>query len=231
MAQSDSSSIRILLVDDHAVVRRGLKMVLNLHPRLQVVGEAGTCAEAQQQVLDLQPDLILLDFVLPDTPQGQLCKGLRDLSPQSRILVLSGVQLAPVVRRAVAADVDGYIPKDVTPDELVAAVQQVMAGKSYIHPTIEAMLVQQGSEPAESTSESTSALEDELLQAPPELTRRELEVLTLMATTATNREIAERMHVSEETVRSHVKSVLRKLNKSSRTQAVIEGVRLGWIQI
>lgn len=189
--------IRILIVDDHAVVRRGLVMVLALQPDFAVVGEAGSAAAAMAMAAALQPDLVLLDLALPDQ-EG------------------SAAVPARLIQAALSADIDGYVPKEVTPHELAAAIRRVASQESYIHPDI-----------LQVVSRSAARSEPAHLA----LTRRELEVLQLMATMATNREIAERLVVSEETVRSHVKSILRKLDQPNRTQAVIEAVRRGLIEV
>ena len=208
--------IRILIVDDHTVVRQGLRMVLGLRPELRVIGEAGTGAEALQQALDHQPDLILLDLVLPDLPGAFLVADLRHYSPGSKILVLTGVQSLPMLQQAAGAGVDGFVPKEVSPDELVQAIHQVMAGRPFVHPQLARLLEQ-------SQANGSPRV--------PELTPREREVLQLMARTATNREIAQALHVSEETVRTHVKHILRKLDQPTRTQAILEALRLGLIHL
>lgn len=208
--------IRILIVDDHTVVRQGLRMVLGLRPELRVIGEAGTGAEALQQALDHQPDLILLDLMLPDLPGASLVADLHHYSPGSKILVLTGVQSLPMLQQAAGAGVDGFVPKEVSPDELVQAIHQVMAGRPFVHPQLARLLEQ---------SQAAGAAQV------PELTPREREVLQLMARTATNREIAQALHVSEETVRTHVKHILRKLDQPTRTQAILEALRLGLIHL
>jgi len=226
MKLKKNQSIQILIVDDHAIVRQGLRMVLSLRPDLTIVGAVGTAAEALQMTLDKQPDVILLDLVLPERDGASLVPELRKLSPRSKILILSGVQNVPLVRKAVAAGVEGYVLKEVTPDELTQAISQVHVGHSFMHPRITAILSQQ--------IVSEGAYHDTSQEQPafiPPLTKREQDVLALMATQSTNREIANRLSVSEETVRTHVKGVLRKLNQRSRTQAVVEALRLGLIEL
>jgi len=223
---SNNSSIQILIVDDHAIVRQGLRMVLSLRPNLTIMGSVGTAAEALQTTLDKQPDLILLDLVLPERDGASLVPELRKLSPKSKILILSGVQDANLVRMAVETGVDGYTLKEVTPDELVHAITQVHAGESFMHPRVTATLA------TTITAERLQATFAREQQAYiPDLTNREQDVLLLMATQDTNREIAERLSVSAETVKTHVKGVLRKLGQRSRTQAVVEALRLGLIEL
>ncbi len=220
---SEIRPIRMLIVDDHAVVRQGLRMVLELQPEFQVVGEAGTGAQALALCWESRPDLVLLDLTLPDISGVEVARQLRQSCPESRILVLSAVQDAAQVYKAVDAGVDGYVLKEITPSELAQAVRQVAGGQAYLHPHITRLIMERSS--------GRLAQQGPQHRGHPRLTRREREILALMATTATNREIAERLVLSEETVRSHVKSILRKLHKPSRTQAVVEALRLGLIEI
>lgn len=212
-----SPTIRILIVDDHAVVRRGLAMVLALQRDFRVVGETGAAAEAIAMAAAFHPDLILLDLALPDREGPAILGDLRRVVPRCRILALSGTRDIRLIQAAVQGGVDGYVPKDVTPPELAEAIRRVVRDESYIHPDILQLL-------------SRWQVAD-VAATPSPLTKRELEVLRLMASMATNREIAERLVVSEETVRSHVKSILRKLDQPNRTQAVIEAVRRRLIEV
>ncbi len=214
---STPSRIRILIVDDHAIVRRGLAMVLSLQRDFLIVGETGAASTAISMAAAFQPDLILLDLALPDREGTAILTELRQAAPGVRILVLSGSQDLRLIQAAVQGGVDGYVPKDVTPPELADAIRRVVHDESYIHPDILRLL-------------SRWQVADTAV-IPSPLTKRELEVLRLMATMATYREIAERLVVSEETVRSHVKSILRKLDQPNRTQAVIEAVRRGLIEV
>jgi DNA-binding NarL/FixJ family response regulator len=214
---SFSPTIRILIVDDHAVVRRGLAMVLALQRDFTVVGETGSAQEAVAMAAAFQPDLILLDLALPDREGPTILTDLRRVASRCRILALSGTRDIRLIQAAVQGGVDGYVPKDVTPPELATAIRRVVRHESYIHPDILQLLSR------------WQVIEADVVTPP--LTKRELEVLRLMATMATNREIAEHLVVSEETVRSHVKSILRKLDQPNRTQAVIEAVRRRLIEV
>lgn len=205
--------IRILIVDAHAVMRRGLRMLLDMQPDIQVVGEAGALAEAQQQLLDLQPELVLLDLDLPEDDSVVLCRLTGSLAPGAKLLILTGAPAAQTVYAAVDAGVHGYALKEMAPTELAAAIRQVAAGKPFFHADVADVLHRRTTARAAASTHAT-------------LTPRELDVLALMATTATNREIAAQLTLAEETVRSHVKSILRKLNARNRTQAVVEALRL-----
>lgn len=209
------TKIRILIVDDHAMVRQGLAMALNLQPDLTIVGEARNGSEGVSLAQSLQPDIILLDLSMPDFDGIEVMRRVRALSPRSRILILSGVHTDARVFATVEAGVDGYIVKDATTSELAAAIRHVAGGDNYFHPLITSALIRHTRAPVAATP---AALQDTL-------TGREVDVLRLMATSATNRAIAQQLHVSEETVRTHVKNILRKLNQPNRTQAVLEGIR------
>lgn len=212
--------IRILIVDDHAMVRQGLSLALQLQPDFEIVGQAKNGAEGLTLAETLQPDVILLDLKMPDLDGIEVTRKVRSLSPRSRILILSGIHADARVFATVEAGVDGYIVKDATTTELAEAIRRVAAGDAYFHPLITQALLHS----ARPGSQSPATLQ-------PALTGRELAVLQLMATSATNRTIAEQLHVSEETVRTHVKNILRKLSQPNRTQAVLEGVRRGLISL
>lgn len=208
--------IRILIIDDHTILRRGLRMMLDQQSDLQVVGEAGTGMAARQELLARAPDLVLTDLFLPDLDDVEICDQVHAVSPTSKLLILSGTQSGPTIQRAVATGIDGFLLKEVTPAELADAIRQVMRGVPVFHPEVTAMLRAQRENTAAHSDQSTSH---------PDLTAREYQVLSLMATTASNREIAEQLALGEETVRTHVKNILRKLHAKNRTQAVIEALR------
>ncbi|MCB0160993.1 MAG: response regulator transcription factor [Caldilineaceae bacterium] len=210
--------VRVLIVDAHTVVRRGLRMLLDMQPDIQVVGEAGTVAEARRRLDELLPDVMLMDPALPDGDGVDLSARRSGTPPRAKILLISETYARPTVFRALDAGVHGYILKEVAPQELAAAIRQVAAGEAYLHPAIADMVRHRH------VRQSTPS---RLL----DLTPRELEVLALMATATSNREIAEQLTLAEETVRSHVKSILRKLGAHSRTQAVVEALRLDLIQL
>ena len=212
-------SIRILIADDHEVVRKGLAMVLRLEPGFEVVGEARDGDEAIQRVRDLCPDILLLDLKMPRVQGDAVARAVRAHCPKTRILVLSGAEIDETTL-AVIERVDGYVPKDVGPDELARAIRMVAEGGQYIHAAVtKALLAQMGGRPAVPPAQKV------------QLSPREMEVLRLMATSATYREIAQKLFISEETVRSHVKSILAKLDQPNRTQAVVAAVKTGLIAL
>jgi DNA-binding NarL/FixJ family response regulator len=211
--------IRILMVDDHAMVRQGLQLALQLQPDFEIIGEAENGLSAVALAQKLQPDIILLDLNMPDLTGIEVAQQVRSVSPTSRILILSGIQADSRVLATVEAGVDGYIVKDATTAELAAAIRHVAAGEAYFHPSVTQALIRYH-RPSGIPATASSIL-----------TARELAVLQSMATSATNRDIADQLYVSEETIRTHVKNILRKLGQTNRTQAVLEGVRRGLISL
>lgn len=211
--------IRLLIVDDHAVVRKGLAMVLRLEPDLEIVGEAENGAKAVELAKELRPDLVLLDFVMPEMNGQATALALQAAVPEVRILMLTGVALDERVLEMLAVEVDGYVMKDIEPDELAQAIRTVARGEAYLHPTLARRVLNR-------------VAERRPLAAPPvQLTQREQEILRWMATPATYREIAERLCVSEETIRSHAKHILSKFQQPNRAQAVLAAVRAGLIEL
>jgi DNA-binding NarL/FixJ family response regulator len=214
------NKIRLMIVDDHAVVRRGLVMVLRMEPDFEIVGEAENGAKAVELAKQLHPDLVLLDFVMPGMDGEATAKALQAAVAPIRILMLTGVTLDERVLDMLASGVDGYVMKDIEPDELAQAIRIVARGEAYLHPAL-----------ARRVLERVQGRRSPSLPLPLQLTQRESEVLRWMATPATYREIAERLFVSEETIRSHAKHILSKLQQPNRAQAVLAAVRAGLISL
>lgn len=219
--------IRILLADDHALVRRGLEMVLRLEKDFQVVGSASNGAEAVTLAREWVPDIALLDLKMPQMDGIAATREIKRVSPRTRIILLTGVESGTEIAQAVEAGADGYVLKQVEPQELVYAIRTVADGDAYLHPAVTKQLLAQMrrsyARPAPPTRPPPSP--------PPSLTPRELEILQLMATSAANRDIAQQLVISEETVRKHTKNILAKLDQPNRTQAVLYALRLGLIQL
>lgn len=213
------NTIKILIVDDHAVVRKGLIMVLRLEPDFEIVGEAENGRQAVQLAQQLQPDLLLLDLMMPEMDGEQTMHKIRALMPKLRILMLTGIESDDRILNMVSAGIDGYVMKDIEPDELASAVRRVAHGEAYLPPGLMQRVVQHARQQNTPTAPQAT------------LTPREKEVLRWMATPATYRQIAAQLFVSEETIRSHAKRILSKLQQPNRGQAVLEAVRAGFIEL
>lgn len=213
--------IRIVLVDDHEVVRRGLFLLLNLEADMEVIGEAASGLQAIEQVKALAPDVVLMDVRMPGMSGPQAARAIKQIAPRTRVLIVSGVEKGEEIVAALESDVDGYVLKDAPPSELIQAIQVVAGGQAYLQPAVAKQLLRRM---AATANPQSAAL-------PPTLTQRELEVLKLMSTNRSTKEIAAELIVGEETVRSHIKRVLQKLDQPNRTQAVLAALRLGLIQL
>lgn len=206
-----STPIRIFSVDDHPLLREGIAALVNSQPDMVVAGEAATGAEALQLFKQLQPDVTLLDLRLPDTSGIDILIAIRTEFPDARIIMLTTFEGDVEIHRALQAGARGYLLKNMPPSELLDVIRQVHAGKKRIPPAIASQL-------AEHMSDET-------------LTEREIEVLREVAGGNKNKDIANKLFISEETVKVHVKHIMEKLGAADRTQAVTIGVRRGIIQL
>lgn len=208
------SPIRLLVVDDHNLFRRGLIALLSQNPNLQVVGEAGDAGEAQRRAADLQPDLILLDNHLPGARGVDALPALREAAPHCRILMLTVSEDEDDLASALRLGAHGYLLKTTESEELFAAIDRCLRGESVLSPLMTAKLVSafQGS------SRQTPSIAPSEVDA---LSPRELDVLRELARGASNKEVARALGIAETTVKIHVQGILRKLNLSSRVQAAV----------
>ncbi|MFL6072150.1 MAG: response regulator [Mycobacteriales bacterium] len=204
--------IRLLLVDDHEVVRTGLRTFLELQDDMDVVGEAGTGEQALALVPRTEPDIVLLDLMLPGMPGVEAVRRLRHHHPGVKVVVLTSFAGQDDVLAAVRAGVDGYLLKDVGPAELADALRTVYRGGAPLHPQVAATVM------------ARVAAEQE-----DPLTPREREVLRLLARGLSNRLIARELALSEKTVKAHVSAILGKLGVADRTQAALYAVRAGLV--
>jgi len=209
--------IRLLIADDHNIVRKGIKVLLATEKDMQVVGEAENGVEAVQKAAALDPDVILMDIVMPEMDGIEATRRITADRPGSRILVLTSFAADDKVFPAVKAGALGYLLKDSTPEQLLEAIRQVHRGEPSLEPSIARKVLQELSHPGGGSGKQT---------ADP-LTERELEVLRLIAQGMSNKEIASKIFVAEWTVRSHVSNVLGKLHLASRTQAALYALRSG----
>ena len=209
-------SIRILIVDDHAVVRKGLVMVLRQEPDFEVVGEAENGRKGLDAARSLNPEIILLDLVMPVMDGQEMALALRESNPNIKILMLTGTEVDDRVYDLVAAGIEGYVLKNIEPGELVRAIRAIANGEAYLHPDVMRKVLGQ-MQPQHGPAIS--------------LTPRELEVLEWMSTPNTYKQIAMHLSVSEETVRSHAKNILEKMKQPNRAQAVLAAVKIGLIEL
>jgi NarL family two-component system response regulator LiaR len=216
MAGSDCT-IRVLIVDDHQVVRQGLRTFLELQPQIEVVGEAADGSAAVELVRQLEPDIVLMDLVMPGCDGVSATRQIAQLGLGTRVIVLTSFAEDDKVFPAIQAGAASYLLKDVTPEDLLAAIQAAHRGEPRLHPDVARKLMAQISNAAAPSSPPT----------PEALTARELEVIHLVAEGRSNHEIAQALVISEKTVKTHVSHILGKLNLVDRTQMAIHALRGG----
>jgi NarL family two-component system response regulator LiaR len=203
--------VRVLLVDDHQVVRQGLRAFLQLQPDIEVAGEAADGKAALAVAAATSPDVVLMDLVMPDGDGISAIRELAAAMPGARVLVLSTFAAEEHVFAAMEAGADGYLLKDVEPDALAEAIREVHRGRPVLHPDVAAHLMRRAADPA----------------GPPleRLTPREREVLHLVVEGFANKQIARRLLITEKTVKTHVSSILQKLGVADRTAAAVLAIR------
>ena len=216
MAVETPEPVRVLIVDDHAVVRQGLITFLELQDEIEVVGEATNGKEACALVMQLQPDVVLMDLVMPVMDGLTAIKEIKRLRPETEIIALTSFADDEKVFTAIRSGATGYLLKDVSPNDLVKAVLAAERGEVQLHPEVAKKLMNEVSGPHKDAF------------TPDELTEREKEVLALLGRGMSNKEIARELSVSEKTVKAHVSSILNKLNLPGRTHAALYAVRQGY---
>lgn len=211
MSENDQKTIRVLLADDHEIVREGLAAIIEGEPDMTVVALAGDGAEAVEMFLQHRPDVVLMDLRMPNISGVAAISSILELDRAAKIMVLTTFDGDEDIYRAVRAGAFGYLLKDAPVEELLSGIRQVLAGKKQISPQAAQILAER--------------------VAGNDFTRRETDVLELMATGKTNREIAGELAVSESTVKFHVNNILSKLQVADRTQAVIAALKRGFISL
>jgi len=214
-----SDSIRVFIAEDHAIVRQGIRALLSTEPGIEVVGEAGDGERAVERVLASRPDVTLMDLVLPGIDGVEAIARIRAVWLEARILVLTSFVTDDKVLPAIRAGARGYLLKDSSPEDLVRAIRQVDRGESPLDPSVAGRVMSALSQP------------EGAAPGPDALTARETDVLREVARGFSNHEIAERLSLSEATVRTHISHILSKLGLASRTQATLYALREGFVSL
>jgi NarL family two-component system response regulator LiaR len=216
---NQTGTIKVLIVDDHQVVRQGLRTFLELHEDIQVVGEAGKGEDAVAMAAQLTPHVILMDLVMPGMDGMTATSRIKSIHPETRVIALTSFTEDDKIFPALQAGASSYLLKDVTPDELVDAIRAAHHGEARLHPDVVRRLVEQAAHqppPKQTTFK-------------PALTEREQEVIQLVAEGKSNREIATALTISDKTVKAHISNILGKLELSDRTQMAIYAFKNGLV--
>ncbi len=221
---SGGDPIRVLVVDDHALFRRGLQMVLEQEDDIEVVGEAADGTEAVQVASDTMPDIVLMDVRMPKRGGIDACTTIKDAVPSAKIIMLTISDEEADLYDAIKAGAAGYLLKEISIEEVAAAIRAVHGGQSLISPSMASKLLSEFATMIKRT--------DDRQQVPtPRLTDREMEVLKLVAKGMNNRDIAKQLFISENTVKNHIRNILEKLQLHSRMEAVVYAVREKLLEI
>lgn len=231
--------IKVLLADDHQLFREGLKRILNMEEDIEVVGECSDGAQVLESCLQLQPEIVLMDINMPLLNGVDATAELRDALPDVKVIILSIHDDESYVFETLRKGATGYLLKDMEAESLVNAIRTVAEGNAFIHPKVTGKLIQQLRR-MEYLSETGAIAEDTAIREAGvkfvagddnPLTRREAEVLRLMAEGRSNKMIGEHLFISEKTVKNHVSSILQKMDVDDRTQAVINAIKFGWVTL
>jgi len=221
---------RIAIIDDHQLFREGIKRILEFDGDFEVVAEGSDGREALSIVEEHRPDLVLMDINMPDTNGVEATKQLIETYPDTKVVVLSIHDDENYVMRALQTGATGYLLKEMDADTLIEAVRIVAEGGSYLHPKVTHNLIREYRRLTTETN-SNVMVQQEVRRPLHLLTRRECEVLQLLADGKSNRAIGEMLYISEKTVKNHVSSILQKLNVNDRTQAVVVAIKNGWVEV
>ncbi len=215
-------TIRILLAEDHVVVRQGTRQLLEREPDFEIVGEAGDGVEAVQLAGELKPDVVIMDVAMPKLGGIEATKQIKAILPATIVLVLTGYDYDEYIFSMLEAGAAGYLLKNVSGDELIGAVRAVYSGEPMIHPTVLRKVMTRFKTPVSGSVPAQT-------QFP--LSEREMEVLKVAARGMSNRDIAGELFISERTVQAHMRSIFNKLGVGSRSEAILYGLKKGWFSI
>jgi len=221
--EGEPERLRVLIVDDHALFRRGLQMVLDGEPDIEVVGEAADGHQAIDRAQELMPDVVLMDVRMPRRSGIEATREIRDALPHVRVLMLTVSDEEADLYEAIKAGASGYLLKEVSTDEVPEAIRSVVAGQSRISPSMASKLLTEFAAWSRRTGPAGVS--------GPTLTERELEVLRLVAQGMANKDIAKELFISENTVKNHVRNILEKLHLHSRMEAVVYAVRENLLEL
>ncbi|MBR3217495.1 MAG: response regulator transcription factor [Exiguobacterium sp.] len=229
----ETTQTRIAIVDDHELFREGLKRIFDLEDEFMVVAEGRTGREAIRIAGEQKPEILIMDINMPDMNGIEATKQLSLLSPETRVLILSIHDDESYITHALEAGASGFLLKEVASTELISAVRAVAKDGAYLHPKVTTNVLKEYRRLLQFKGEQAgrgveSRTDDPVYQL---LSRREVEVLHLLADGRSNRDISDMLFISEKTVKNHVSSVLRKMDVNDRTQAVVDAIRRGWVEI
>ncbi|KOO37208.1 response regulator [Priestia koreensis] len=222
----------IVIIDDHQLFREGVKRILDFEQDFEVVAEGDDGSEALQLVAEHNPDVVIMDINMPSVNGVEATKQLVEDNPETKVIILSIHDDETYVTHALQTGARGYLLKEMDADALIEAVKVVAEGGSYLHPKVTHSLVKEYRRLAQQGQSSAVGFEEVEIRRPLHLlTRRECEVLQLLADGKSNRGIGESLYISEKTVKNHVSNILQKMNVNDRTQAVVVAIKNGWVEV
>jgi len=224
------ATTNIVIIDDHQLFREGVKRILEFEPSFNVVAEGDDGADASGLVAEHEPDVVLMDINMPEINGVEATRELMDKYPETKVIILSIHDDENYVNHALKTGALGYLLKEMDSDALVDAVKIVADGGSYIHPKVTHNLVAEYRRLANASN--SGGFQQSVVRRPLHLlTRRECEVLQMLADGKSNRGIGEALYISEKTVKNHVSNILQKMNVNDRTQAVVTAIKNGWVEV
>ncbi|MGM7702925.1 response regulator [Pseudalkalibacillus sp. Hm43] len=238
MTQMNAVKTRIVLIDDHKLFREGVKRILDMEENFEVVAEGDDGQDAVELIETHQPDVVLMDINMPNINGVEATRRLVEKYPDIKVIILSIHDDEAYVTHAVQTGASGYLLKEMDADALIDAVKVVADGGAYLHPKVTVNLISefrriktQGNGSANGGNGEVGFKEVEYRKPLHILTRRECEVLQMLADGKSNRSIGEALYISEKTVKNHVSNILQKMNVNDRTQAVVEAIKNGWVKV